>query len=156
MTHTQLGTILAALTFSSLALHAADAIETKWTDLCGVSSGHELTITTAGGETVHGYCISLDVDGMRVRTQDGKVKRIARTTLARLEMSRQKGHQLSSLGKGMHNGLKFGFDSLFSPVAPVGLVAIPGTLAWGAVSAPFCILGDLNERLAGKREIKVL
>ena len=156
MTHIQLGTILAALTFSSLSVHAADPIQTQWNQVCRVTNGRELIVTTTNGDTVQGYCISIDVDGVRVRTKDGKVARIARTALARLEMRRSKGHQLSSLRNDMHEGLKFGFDRLLSPLAPVGLVVVPGTLAWGAVAAPFCLLGDLNDKLAGKREIKLI
>jgi hypothetical protein len=37
---------------------------------------------------------------------------------------------------------------------PAAVVAIPATLAWGAVSAPFCLLGDLKAKLKGMQEIK--
>jgi hypothetical protein len=56
----------------------------------------------------------------------------------------------------MHEGLRQGFEWLFSPYAPLGMVVVPGTVAWGAVAAPFCLLGDLNDKLAGRREIKVI
>jgi hypothetical protein len=158
MKHIELKTILvvtlAAVMVPSPPLHAADPIETHWNQVCRVANGRELVVTTANGDTVEGYCISIDVDGIRVKTKDGQVTRIARTALARLEMRRSKGRQLSSLRKEMHEGLKFGFGSLLSPLAPVGLVVVPGTLVWGAVATPFCLLGDLKYKAAGKREIK--
>ena len=50
-----------------------------------------------------------------------------------------------------------GFALLFSPKAPEGLVTIPATLAWGAVSAPFCLLGDIvHQDDPATREIKII
>jgi len=160
MKYTNLTTAFAAtfavLTISAIPLFAADSIETKWNQICRAADGRELIVTTANGDTVEGYCISVDVDGVGVRTKTGQVTHIARTTLARLQVHRSKGHNLSSLGKGVHGGLKYGFDSLLSPEALLGAVAIPATLAWGAVSTPFCILGDLRDKLTGTQEIKVI
>ena len=131
MKHTNLTTtfaaVFAALTISAMPLFAAGAIETKWNQVCRVADGRELIVTTANGDTVEGYCISVDVDGVGVRTKTGQVTRIARTTLARLQVHRSKGNNLSSLGKGVHGGLKYGFDSLLSPEALLGAVAIPAT-----------------------------
>ena len=160
MKYTNLTTAFAAtfavLTISAIPLFAADSIETKWNQICRAADGRELIVTTANGDTVEGYCISVDVDGVGVRTKTGQVTHIARTTLARLQVHRSKGHNLSSLGKGVHGGLKYGFDSLLSPAALLGAVAIPATLAWGAVSTPFCILGDLRDKLTGTQELKVI
>jgi hypothetical protein len=159
MSHIELKSFLAvtlAVAVSSPSLFAADSIETHWNEVCRVANGRELVVTTAQGETVQGYCMSIDVNGVGIQTKDGKVAKIARTTLTRLEVYRSKGHQLSSLGKGVRAGLKFGWESLFSPLAPVGLVTLPGTLAWGAFAAPFCVVGDLKYRASGKQEIKVL
>lgn len=158
MKHTRFNTIFAAtfaaITISSLPLLAADSIETNWNQVCRVADGRELIVKTANGDTVEGYCVSVDVDGLGVKTKDGQIKHIARTALARLDVQRSKGHQLSALGKGVHDGLKFGFDSLLSPAALVGVVTIPATLAWGAVSTPFCILGDLKYKASGTQQIK--
>jgi hypothetical protein len=64
-------------------------------------------------------------------------------------------HRLKSLGKGMKHGMHDGVKMTFSPLAPIGLVVIPGTLAWGAVAAPFCILGDLFGGKPGQRMLAV-
>lgn len=158
MTHNQRNTLfaltLAAATLSSQPLHAAAAIETPWNQVCRVADGHELLVTTANGGTVEGYCVSVDVNGIGVGTKDGRVVQVARKALSRLEIRRSKGHQLSSLRKGMHDGLQFGFNSLLSPLAPVGMVAVPATLAWGAIATPFCVLGDLKAKLTGNQEIR--
>ena len=41
-------------------------------------------------------------------------------------------------------------------MAPVGVVAVPATLAWGIVAAPFCLLSDLADEANGVEEIKVI
>jgi len=84
---------------------------------------------------------------------DHKVVKIARATLTRLEMS-ERGKSGPIPRARMHRSLKDGSDALFSPMAPAGIVLIPGTLAWGAVALPFCLLGDLHAKIHGKREIK--
>ena len=144
---------VAALTFAQ-PLRADDALEVQWNKVCQVADGHELLVRTANGEMVQGICLSVNVDEMAVRTKDNNVVRVARSTMSRLDMYLSPAHQLRSLGKGMHAGLKEGFRGLLSPEAPVGIVLIPGTLAWGAISAPFCVLGDLKSKLEGTRQIK--
>jgi hypothetical protein len=157
MKRIQLKTILTlTLAAAGMPLHAADTVEAQWNQVCRVSEGRELLLTTATGEQVRGFCFSVDVDHLGVRAKSGQVTRIARTTLAHIEMASSKGRRLHSLGTAMHDGLKFGVKALFSPMAPVGLVTIPGTLAWGAVAAPFCVLGDLGEPGSDRQEIKVI
>lgn len=146
--------VLLAALVSMPALRADDALEVQWNRVCQVAGSHELLVRTASGDQVRGICLSVNVDEMTVRTKDNKVIRVARGAMSRLDMYRSPSHQLRSLGKGMHAGLKVGFDALLSPEAPVGMVLIPGTVAWGAVSAPFCILGDLKAKLEGTRQIK--
>ena len=145
---------LLAMTFSSLPLYAADSKEVQWNQICREAHGRELLVTTADGDLVKGYCVSIDANNIAVKTKDRGVVKVARKTLSKLEMERSKGHQLRTLHKGVHKGLKYGFDSLLSPMAPVGAVVLPATLAWGAVSAPFCLLGDLREKVNGTQEIK--
>ena len=65
------------------------------------------------------------------------------------------GHHLADLGNSMSKSFARGFGWLFSPAAPLGLVAIPATIAWGAVAAPFCLLGDLGDDGAITQDIKV-
>jgi hypothetical protein len=45
---------------------------------------------------------------------------------------------------------------LLTPAAPVAIVLVPGTFAWGALAAPFCLIGDLSNKIGGSEEIKVL
>ena len=146
--------VLLAPLLSTLPLRADDALEVQWNKVCQVAYGRELLVRTANGEMVRGVCLSVNVDAMMVRTRDNKVVRVARGALSRLEMYRSPSHQLRSLGKGMHTGLREGFRELLSPEAVAGMVLIPGTVAWGAVSAPFCALGDLKAKLDGTRQIK--
>src|SRR5216684_613030 len=81
------------------------------------------------------------------------VRQVARAALSRIRMQRSKNeHQLRSLGRG----LRWGFEVLLSPYAPLGLAVVPPMLAWGAGAAPFCLLGDLIHQETGSREIKVI
>jgi hypothetical protein len=140
----------------TLPLFAADSIETQWSDVCKLAGKHQLSLTTVDGDTVDGYCIKINADEIAVTTFDRRTIRIARTALSRLQLHRTKGHQLASLGKGVRSGLRQGADWLLSPRAILGVVTVPATLAWGATSAPFCILGDLVDKLTPQRDIKLL
>jgi len=138
------------------ALHAEVPMQVPWNDVCKVARGNEINVKTASGEDVTGYCVSISVDEMHVRTADGRVVKLARTALQKIRMRRTRSHQLRALGNGMHGALRESFGFLFSPLAPMGVVAVPGTIAWGAVSAPFCALSDLHDKLHGSREIRVM
>jgi hypothetical protein len=135
-------------------LHAAD-LQAHWNDLCHVAAGRQLNVTTSDGKTVSGTCSSTDADGISL-TANQRVVKIARITLSRIQMYQPgNGHHLADLGKGMSKSFKTGFGWLFSPAAPAGLVAIPATVAWGAVAAPFCLLGDLGDSGPVTQNIKV-
>jgi hypothetical protein len=151
-------TLFRSLAFCTLAawapLHAAD-IQAHWNDLCQVAANRQLTVTTTDGRTVNGSCKSSDADGLSL-TANQRVIKIARSTLTRIQLYQPgNGHHLADLGKSMSKGFQMGFGWLFSPAAPLGLVTIPATVAWGAVAAPFCLLGDLGDNGAVAQDIKV-
>ena len=151
--------MFAALIVSSATARASEPVEIPWEKVCEAARSRELVVKTVDGSTVKGYCVSIDVNEIAVNTSNYRVVKIARTALSRLEMRRSihsKGHQLKSLRAGMAKNLWMGFDALLSPGAPIGIVVIPGTLAWGAVAAPFCLVGDLRAKVIGTKEIKVI
>jgi hypothetical protein len=92
--------ILAAL---ASPLRAADPIQTQWRDLCRVSHGHSLQITTSTGEVVEGVCIAINVDEVSIRTGDNRIVKVARQGYSRILMAANDRHPLRSLGKGMKN-----------------------------------------------------
>jgi hypothetical protein len=147
---------LFAACFPAMPLHAAGAIETPWSDVCKLASGKQLVVTTSDGTTVEGYCIRINASEMGFRTLDSRTITIARAALSSLSLRRIKGHQLKALGAGVRSGLRHELDWLLSPMAPLGVVSVPATLAWGAAAAPFCMLGDLVNKLTPEQEIKVL
>lgn len=151
-------TVTAWMAMGMGSVQAAGPVSVQWNSVCRVVGERELFITTQGGETVQGYCTAINVDEIAVTTKDQRVVKIARSALSHIRVRRTntKGHALASLGKGMHEGFRTGLGWLFSPAAPLGLVVIPGTLAWGAVAAPFCLIGDLGSTIGGSEEIKVL
>ena len=146
-----------ALSFLLLAspfLRAAE-LQTSWNDVCRVSYGHELAVTRTAGDVVYGQCYSVSPDNIVIRAQGQQLVTIARTAFSRLQM-RSKRRHLTWLGENLQGALFAGTLSLFTPYAPAGLVVIPVTLAWGAVAAPFCALGDLADKMSGPTEIKIL
>ncbi len=141
---------MAALT----PVYPAD-VQAHWSNLCHVAAGRQLNLTTSDGKTVSGTCGSTDADGISL-TANQRVVKIARATLIRIQMYQPgNGHHLADLGNGMSKSFKNGFGWLFSPAAPLGLVVIPATAAWGAVAAPFCLLGDLGDDGPVTQNIKV-
>jgi hypothetical protein len=147
---------LTAVMVWTLPVHAADDIHARWMDLCRVAGSHQLNVTTSDGNTVSGSCTSTDAEGLSL-TANQRVIKITRSTLSRIQMYSQpgNGHHLADLGDGMYKSFRKGFGWLFSPAAPLGLVAIPATVAWGAVAAPFCLLGDLGDDGPATQDIKV-
>ena len=138
-----------------LPIHAASDIHARWSDLCHVAGNHQLNVTTADGAVVSGSCTGTDADALSL-TANQRVVKIARSTLTRIQMYQPgNGHHLADLGNSMSKSFAKGFGWLFSPAAPLGLVAIPATIAWGAVAAPFCLLGDLGDDGAITQDIKV-
>lgn len=151
MKHTLFVSITAVL-LGSASLRAGT--DMPWTSVCRVSQDHRLTITTTNGETVEGYCTSISVDDITL-TKDQRFVTVARNDISRLKMHRAKGHQLAALWTHVGHGLRDGTTLLFSPFAPVGIVMVPGSLAWGAAASPFCLIADFADLLAGENEIQV-
>ena len=137
----------------SFPIFAADTIDIPWNQLCRQLNFHEVAITTTTGETVEGYCMMIDVNQVSINVNGNPVQ-VARANIVRLLMTPRRNN-LKSLGKGVRGGLSYGFNALLSPSAVMGAMAIPGTLAWGAVSAPFCVLGDLRAKLSHGKEISI-
>ena len=136
-------------------LHAADDIHAPWNDLCHVAAGRQLNITTSDGKTVNGTCVVTNADDLTL-TVNQRAMKIARSTLTRIQMyDPGNGHHLADLGNSMSKSFKTGFAWLFSPAAPLGLVSIPATVAWGAVAAPFCLLGDMGNNGPTTQDIKL-
>jgi len=151
--------IKSALLFGILAhgvlpLFAQNPIVVPWNRVCETAYRKQLIVTTNAGESLQGYCFSIDADEIAVKTKDRGVVRIARRSLSRLQLYSPSVHPFLSLQKDVRIGLIKGVQWLFSPAAPLGIVTISGTLAWGAVSAPFCLLGELKHKPASAQEIK--
>ena len=127
----------------------------EWPNLCAHTAGQLLVVTTESGDTIQGYCISVQHDELTVRTVDGRMVKIARGTLGKVLALAVPEHRLKALGKGIKQGLRNGVKMTFSPLAPIGLVVIPGALAWGAVATPFCLLGDLFNHKPAQRVLAV-
>jgi hypothetical protein len=73
MKHTYLQQLRAALLLAallvSLPLHAADSVESNWNDICHVATNRPLTLTSADGSTVEGYCVAIQVDSISIQNQ---------------------------------------------------------------------------------------
>ena len=147
--------LLMTTAVTSVLLTAAP-IPARWSEICGVANRDKITIRKVDGQSVRGYCVSIDVDEMTVETKDRKIVRIARSAFRRVYVHQPVRGPLRALGSSMRNGLEYGTQALFSPRAPVGIVTIPAVLAWGAIAAPFCLLGELGNRPVEMHEITIV
>jgi hypothetical protein len=150
--------VIGLFTFGLLAgwlpIEASD-LQTSWNDLCRVAGTRQLNITTSDGRALSGTCGSTTADELSLKNKQLVVK-VARATLTRIQMyDPGTGHHLADLGNGMSKSFQQGFRWLFSPAAALGLVTIPATVAWGAVAAPFCLLGDMGSDGPSTQEIKL-
>jgi hypothetical protein len=145
--------IAASLLFSGALMFAQNSVDVQWNQVCQTAGGRPMRVKTTNGEIVDGYCMSVNVDEIAIRTEDHKVVKITRAALARMAVV-PRDHQVRALGRGMRGGLRTGFHTLLTPNAPAALLLIPGTLAWGAVAAPFCVAGDLVARTQRETEIR--
>lgn len=150
MKHFQLATLFAL----TLPLFAAEPPkEVQWSELCQASGQRPLQVTTTNGETSEGYCMFVSVNEVTLQTRHHKIVKIARDAFSRAHVRPR--HPMQALGQDMHKHLKTGIDDLLSPRAPLGLVFVPSVLAWGAIAAPFCALGELRDVVEGGQELKV-
>jgi hypothetical protein len=149
---------LAGVIVCSLPRCAAGPVEVPWNQLCKAANGNHLMITTVDGATVDGLCMSITVDEVAIRTETQQVVKIARAALSRIQMHRgiQQQHPLKALAKSLRGSFREGFEMLFTPEAPAGIVLLPAAAAWGVVAAPFCALGELKNKLEKPREVKVI
>ena len=145
---------LLALTFSTLPLFA-DSVTVDWNQICATASEHQLVATTSAGDTVAGYCVGVTVSEISVRTPDNHIVKVARDKLSKLVVRRRNAHELRSLAEDLHHGFHEGFQALFTHNALEALFVIPGTVVWGAVGAPFAVLGDLAHLDDPDKEINI-
>lgn len=144
---------LATAAFALLALNAAsgpmlaDTVDVPWNKVCQTARNQQMRITTSTGETVEGYCISIGVDELTVRTRDNQAVRIAKSALSRIVVPKER--QLEALGRGMQRSIQFGLKALPTPYGPLVVPVIPATIAYGAAAAPFCAVGDLLAKRDG-------
>jgi hypothetical protein len=134
--------IFAALA-GSAALRAQDSIQLPLPRVCDYARSRIVQVKLPTGETVEGVCFSTTVDEIQVQTKNGIVK-VARAQLSRVTIADiQPRHQLSHLGKQVGKGVSWSAKQVPTEWGVVGVVGIPVTLAFGAVAAPFCLLGDI-------------
>jgi len=111
--------------------------------LCQYAGSSQLSVTTASGETVEGVCFVVNKDELQMQTKTGVVS-LARAQLSRVrryEIPRR--HQLAHLGSQLRHGIERSASIVPTPLGLFGLIGIGGTLAYGAVGAPFAAMGDL-------------
>ena len=134
--------IFAALA-GSAALHAQDSVQLPLPRVCDYANSRTIQVTMPNGETVEGVCFSTTVDELQVKTKSGIVK-VARAQLSRLTIAdSEKHHQVRHLFKHVGQGVAASAKLIPTEAGVAGAIGVPATLAWGAVSVPFCLFGDL-------------
>jgi hypothetical protein len=149
---------ISALFAFALPAHADNAIQVHWSEVCRVAGGNELSIKTVDGKSVDGYCLDVDVDEMQVSNKAGAVVKIARAAFSKIEMRRpSQEQQFTTLRKMVGDALKLEAKWILSPEAPLGIAALPVTVAWGIVATPFCLIQDLAHNESNhKQQIRII
>ena len=134
--------IFAALA-GSATLRAQDSVQLPLEQVCNYARSRTIQVKTATGETVEGVCFSVSVDEIQVKTQNGLMK-VARSQLSRVSVVEMPRRQhLARLGKHVKQGIDGSAKMIPTEAGIVGIIGVPMTLAYGAVAAPFCLLGDI-------------
>ncbi len=141
---------------ATAAVFADNTVEAHWSQECRVADGKQLMLTTTDGQQINGYCFRVNADTLALKTLDKHTVTIARKAIAGMRLRTERGRQVAALGKGVRAGVHQGHIWLFSPHAIAGLIAIPSTLAWGAMSLPFCILGDIGAPNVPDKDLKLV
>jgi len=150
MRHT-LNTLI-AIAISLAALHGATVKEVPWTSICN-ANGPKLRVTTADGRHLQGSCTVVEKDTIVFEIGKGQSMLLERSNIAKVEISPRRQRQLTELRQTLGRELSGSVKDLFTPMAPLALVAIPAELAWGAISTPFCAIGDLLQEDDAVREV---
>ena len=156
------GVTMKHITFASMIIVLAcsasvyaDTVEVPWAKVCEASHGKSLVVTTTNGETLEGFCTSINVDEIGL-TKDQRLVKVAKSaTCAASRASRQESSVCRAVER---SGARIAGRSrfpIFFALRRWEWSQFFWTLAWGAVASPFCLLADLGDRLAGENEIKV-
>ena len=134
--------------FSFLAvgqtLPAASSGPNLWVEVCRTADNHSVTVKTKNHGSVTGACSNVDETQIQLFTHERGLLTISRRDVTAIYKRVQTtNHQLATLKQDVGQQFHQDFRWLFSPAAPLGLVAVPITAVWGAVAAPFCWIGDL-------------
>ncbi len=160
MKHTRFSTIFAAtfaaITISSRRCWRTDSSKPTGTRYAAWPMGANSSSKRRTATRCEGYCVSVDVNGLGVKTKDGQVKHIARTALARLDSAAVERAPVGFAGQGSPRRPEvwFQFSALAGPPGRGG--DHTGNAGVGSRFDTFCILGDLRDKLAGSQEIKVI
>lgn len=66
--------------------HARNVVQAHWESVCAVSQGRELTVITARGGKVRGYCCRSTANDKLTIEKNGERVSIARTDIAHIRM----------------------------------------------------------------------
>lgn len=127
-------------------------VRVEWTDVCKAAAGDPVTVE-ADGKTLTGFCTSVTVEELVLRTRENRLVTIARSKLSRILATHATSSGLVALRDQTGSNLRSTLRTIFSPSAVTGLVRLPFVVGYSAVALPFCALHDLFHR-SDTREIK--
>lgn len=126
---------------ATLTMEAAPSQQMRWKDLATYLRGKLVTITTKDGKTVSGRTPVVWPDG--ISFTDVPSSTVPRDAVVSLHWEAPYERQTHKLGRLLSSGYRHAGRNLGTTMGPVALVEFPVITAWGAATAPFCLLGDL-------------
>jgi hypothetical protein len=138
-------------------LGASGKITSRWSELCTVSLGSELSLVSTSGKTVKGQCASTGESDISLNNH-GRLLKMERSDVSKIRMLRLVNHHLlPALGNQVGELLFGGLLTLASPYAPLGLVIVPAALVYGAAAAPVCAAHDLAQKIFhGRKSVEIV
>jgi hypothetical protein len=135
---------------------AKDPMTAPWDGLCGAIGWHDVSITTRSGKTLKGACFSTNARQLTLG-RGQKVVKIDRTEILRIRLRPYNRHRLlPKLGDQVADMFVLGSFSLATPAAPMGILLIPVSLAYGAVGTPICAVHDFLHTVFDKdRDVEI-
>ncbi len=139
----------------TLAPLRATEIQSRWSDLCRVSGGYHLKVSTADGKEIRGLCSGITGDDLFLSSKQG-VSRVGRSTVTHIWRYRPGYfHHMRSLGEQVSGGFETGVVLLHLPFTPIGMVMIPAAVGWAAIATPVCLFRDILDNGSKMQQITI-
>ncbi len=150
--------ILPLVIAASASAVAADKLSVQWNQLAQQVEGRRVTVTTSDPNSFRGRCLRVEYDWLVIENPwaAGQPLKLDRKKVVKIRVDDRGGRSLARLESHAGPTLELLLESVFTPMAPVGLVGTPVVAAYFVVATPFCLIGDMFARLRPPLDIDIV